>query len=222
MLVREETKKLIIVYKEVGKEPELKKIEDTIEEKEKLVGGNLLVIPYEDILIVCNEELQNKKIRANIVFDNLTISGNFFAVADDFEHEELKSLTKEQVIRYFVLFKSKSFDYSNCDENGRILSKKEIKERKYIERQKQRELKNNNRLVPIEVNKSKTTLETNENQKLDIKKQNKTSYTSSTFPESNEENETDTLRMILAIQSVLLKYVKAKMKEYENSENDDK
>ena len=52
---------LIIVYKEVGKEPEFKKVENKQEVLENLVGGKLDFIPYEEITIVAKKDRDNLK-----------------------------------------------------------------------------------------------------------------------------------------------------------------
>ena len=51
-----ENKKIRILYKEVGKETQIMFIDNTLEVKQKLVGGLIEVVPYEDVLIICNEE----------------------------------------------------------------------------------------------------------------------------------------------------------------------
>ena len=50
-------KKLIrILLKKAGKDPEVIEIRNTLEEKQRLVGGLIEVIPYDDLLLICNEE----------------------------------------------------------------------------------------------------------------------------------------------------------------------
>ena len=54
--------KLKILYKEVGKRPKPMEIEDTLEAKQKLVGGLIEVVPYIDnMLLICNEEGKKMK-----------------------------------------------------------------------------------------------------------------------------------------------------------------
>ena len=54
--------KLKILYKEVGKRPKPMEIEDTLEAKQKLVGGLIGVVPYIDnMLLICNEEGKKMK-----------------------------------------------------------------------------------------------------------------------------------------------------------------
>ena len=57
----EETKnkKLKIVYKEVGKDPVVMEIDDTLEAKQKLVGGLIEVVPYKDNLLLYDGHVIN-------------------------------------------------------------------------------------------------------------------------------------------------------------------
>lgn len=90
--------KLKIVYKEVGKEPIVMEIEDTLEAKQKLVGGLIEVIPYkEDLLLVCNEEGKILNLKPNLRFPNDYIVGNCFIVGDDSENASFKSIKDEQI-----------------------------------------------------------------------------------------------------------------------------
>ena len=48
---------LKVVLKKVNEAPEVMDIENTLEEKQKLVGGLIEVVSVtEDILLICNEE----------------------------------------------------------------------------------------------------------------------------------------------------------------------
>ena len=55
-------KELRIVLKKVGENPEVMNIENTLEAKQKLVGGLIeLVYLNEDLILVCNEERKTWK-----------------------------------------------------------------------------------------------------------------------------------------------------------------
>lgn len=93
-----EKEKLRIVFKEVGKDPVVMEIEDTLEAKQKLVGGLIEVVPYkEGILLICNEEGKLENLKPNIDIGYDYIAGNCFVVGDDFENAGFKSVTDEQV-----------------------------------------------------------------------------------------------------------------------------
>lgn len=92
-------KRLRIVFKEVGKNPKVKFIDNTLEAKQKLVGGLIEVIPYNDLLLVCNEEGKILNLPANVVFDYDYIAGNCFVVGDDYFNGDFKSLTQEEILR---------------------------------------------------------------------------------------------------------------------------
>lgn len=55
-------KQLKIVLKKVNEAPEVIEIKNTLEEKQKIVGGLIeLVYLNEDLILVCNEERKNWK-----------------------------------------------------------------------------------------------------------------------------------------------------------------
>ena len=90
--------KLRVIYKEVGKEPEVIEIEDTLEAKQKLVEGLIEVVPYKDnLLLICNEEGKINNLAPNLQFDYDYIAGNCFIVGDDFENEAFKSVEDKQI-----------------------------------------------------------------------------------------------------------------------------
>lgn len=90
--------KLKILYKEVGKLPEVIEIEDTLEAKQKLVNGLIEVVPYiDDMILICNEEGKILKMHPNLDFTYDYIAGNCFVVGDDFENAGFRSLTEEEI-----------------------------------------------------------------------------------------------------------------------------
>lgn len=94
----EETKKLKVIFKEVGKEPVVMEIDDTLEAKQKLVGGLIEIVPYkDDLLLVCNEEGKITNLKPNLQFDYDYIAGNCFIVGDDYENSGFKSIEESQV-----------------------------------------------------------------------------------------------------------------------------
>lgn len=90
--------KLRVIYKEVGKEPKVIVIEDTLEAQQKLVEGLIEVVPYKDnLLLICNEEGKINNLAPNLQFDYDYIAGNCFIVGDDFENEGFKSVEDKQI-----------------------------------------------------------------------------------------------------------------------------
>ena len=92
--------KLRILYKEVGKKPQVKVIDNTLEAKQKLVNGLIEVVPYDNLLLICNEEGKLLNLSPNLIFDYDYIAGNCFLVGDDYEHGNFKSLTDDEIIKY--------------------------------------------------------------------------------------------------------------------------
>ena len=128
-------KEIIVIYKKVGKEPDLIKIKNTEEEFKKLVGGEIEIIPYEDIEVICKKNRKNLK--PNIYLNMAPLRVEFSIRGDVViarkEESKYKTLTKNQVFKYVKLLKEESFG------NDIVLKamknyKNNIKERKEIEK----------------------------------------------------------------------------------------
>ena len=114
-------KKLKVIYKKVNKNPKVIKINNTLEAKQKLVGGLIEVIPYKsDLLLICNDEgkILHKKPNIDLGYDY--IAGDFLVVGDDIENADFKSLTHKQIKFILKDLKDRSIKYTNqkdiCEE----------------------------------------------------------------------------------------------------------
>lgn len=112
---------LRIVLKKVGEQPEIMNIENTLEAKQKLVGGWIEVVTVtDDILLVCNEEGKLDNLEPNLLFDYDYIAGDCFFIGDDYENGDFKSLTDEQIEEVKEICKNREFVYlielDNSDE----------------------------------------------------------------------------------------------------------
>ena len=110
-----ENKKIRILYKEVGKEPQIMFIDNTLEAKQKLVGGLIEVVPYEDVLIICNEEGKLLNMPPNLVFEYDYIAGNCLVIGDDYKNADFKSLTDEEILKYREDLKKRSFNFKQYE-----------------------------------------------------------------------------------------------------------
>ncbi len=90
-------KKLKVLLKKVGRESEVIEIDDTLEAKQKLVGGLIEVVPCGKYDLVCNEEGKLLGLYPNCVINHDMICGNFFLANTDYEKGEFKSLTDEEI-----------------------------------------------------------------------------------------------------------------------------
>ena len=125
-----ENKKIRILYKEVGKEPQIMFIENTLEAKQKLVGGLIEVVPYEDVLIICNEEGKLLNMPPNLVFEYDYIAGNCFVIGDDYKNADFKSLTDEEILKYREDLKKRSFNFKQYERTQERLHSSKKKEEK--------------------------------------------------------------------------------------------
>ncbi len=103
--------KMRVLYKKVGESPVVKIINASLEAKQELVGGLIEVVPYEDVLIICNEEGKILNMPPNVVFDYDYIAGDFFVIGDDYEHGDFKSLTKDEIEYYKKDLETRAFKY---------------------------------------------------------------------------------------------------------------
>lgn len=122
------------MYKEVGKNPELKKIKNNIQEFEQILGGKTTCIPYENIIIVCKENQKNLQpnIYINTKFLGLgeTVRGNIIITSKS--EQDFKTLGKEQVIENIRFLRNASFHYNNTNNKSKYKNfvtsfKKELK-----------------------------------------------------------------------------------------------
>lgn len=123
-------KKIRILYKEVGKEPQIMFIDNTLEAKQKLVGGLIEVVPYDDVLIICNEEGKILNMPPNLVFEYDYIAGNCFVIGDDYKNADFKSLTDEEILKYRENLKKRSFNFKQYEISQEHLHSSKKKEEK--------------------------------------------------------------------------------------------
>lgn len=224
---------VIGVYKEVGKEPDLKKVKNTKEDLEKLVGGEIATVKYDDYVVIYKKNSDN--MLGNVCLDvkgyglDLSLKGTIFVVNQD-ENGEFKSLNKQQALKSTGVLIRKSFNYKNFDENGRYLTKSQRRKRNkqnntnktnssQLDIQKQAMgvsnsfFENNFRLEKIETKNdeqkenSNTTLGENDKGKLVLEKTPETSTsTESQTPVISLSDET-VLKMILKIQFIILDFI---------------
>lgn len=106
-----------ILYKKVGKEPVVTTVADTLEAKQKLVGGLIEIVSLdENTLLVCNEEGKVLNMSPNLLFDYDYIAGDCFLIGDDYNNNgEYRSLTDDEIIKYTVELNKRSFKYIEKD-----------------------------------------------------------------------------------------------------------
>ena len=96
-------------------------IDNTLEAKQKIVGGDIECVYLQnndDVVLICNEEgkINGMKLNREIGYD--IIAGPFLVVGDDYENGEFKSLTSNQLLKYKMYF----------DENSIIRTENKINE----------------------------------------------------------------------------------------------
>lgn len=87
-----------VLYKKVGKAPEIKIISNVFTLKKAIIKKQLTIIPYEGAYIICNNNKFNNFMRTNIILPLRTIRGDFILVNIDKNEREFKSLSQEDVL----------------------------------------------------------------------------------------------------------------------------
>ncbi len=207
---------IVIIYKEVGKDPIFRKVENSIKSFETILGGEIEVIPYDDIVIICRKNRDSLK--ANIYINNIgfSIRGNIILVKklDD----KFVSLNREQAIKYGVFITQQSFNYKHFDENGKYLTNKELK-RRYREKkikenenkEKTQSVQNDTKPKDNEMSKDEVIQAIANIPGVTVVKQENSNTTS----DDEDFNTNETLKLILEIQCSILAFIR-KLKENNN------
>lgn len=125
--------KIVILFKEPGKKPEYRKIENSDEEFKRILGGEILKLDMVESYIVYLKDSEHLKaniyVRVGTNSLGVTIKGNLLLVAKNKDSNKIISLTREEAISYGTFLVQRAYDYSNQDENGKFLSKREMRQR---------------------------------------------------------------------------------------------
>jgi len=194
-------KPIRVLYKSLGNSPTVKTITNVKEFKKLIVNNTLKMVRYENYIIVCINDKQNKCLVPNIVLDFCNISGDFFFIGYDSKAKDFKSLSLEEIEYYIEELSRKSF---NIYTYRKFLVKNIIKNKR----------KNS---IPIEtinpaLNDKKDSEIVELHQKvyanlcakygLDSKKGELV------LPKPNEYKTKDSLELILRIQNDILRFVR--------------
>ena len=120
------SKKIKVLYKRVGREPEVVEMENTLQSMQSMVGGFIEVIPYDDYELVCNEEGKIMGLYPNVGFDYDVINGNFFIANDDYETGDFTSLTEKNIEKIKEDLKSRSFHYTKTQMREVLKQEKDL------------------------------------------------------------------------------------------------
>lgn len=91
--------------------PYEKEIENTLEEKQKIVGGYIectSLLDDDEVVIICNEEGKILDLPLNRDIGHDILAGTFIIAGDDYENGDFKSLTPEQIEKYKKRFDERS------------------------------------------------------------------------------------------------------------------
>lgn len=96
--------KIKILIVEPMMDPYIKEIVNTLEEKQKIVGGLIQFVELEDSVdLILNEEGKTLNLEMNRIITNDIVCGNFFIAGQ--RNGESISLTEKQIQKYKAFFK---------------------------------------------------------------------------------------------------------------------
>lgn len=121
-------KKLKVLLKKIGRDSEIVEIDDTLEAKQKLVGGLIEVVPYGKHDLICNEEGKLIGLYPNCVFDYDMICGNFFLANSNYETGEFESLTDKEIEELKAELSKRSVEYTPMQMKAVYKQEKELDE----------------------------------------------------------------------------------------------
>ena len=101
-------------------------IDNTLEAKQKIVGGYIecAYLPNDEkVVIICNEEGKINGLKLNRDIGHDIIAGPFLIVGDDYENGDFKSLTDEQIMKYKIKFGKNSILQTENKINSIIVNK---------------------------------------------------------------------------------------------------
>ena len=120
---------LNVLFIEPNKLPVMKTIKNTLEEKQKLVGGCIeytYLDDCDDIAIIYNKENKFLELPINRDIGHDIIFGKFLIVGDDPELGEDRSLTEEQIAKYTKYFGKESIEKTTKKYNQMLDSSLDI------------------------------------------------------------------------------------------------
>ena len=110
--------------------PYEKEIPNTLEAKQKIVGGHIectCLLDDDSVSIICNEEGKIRGLPLNRDIGHDIIAGTFIIAGDDYENGEFISLTNEQIEKYKERFGKESIAKTE-NKIAEIVIKRNIKE----------------------------------------------------------------------------------------------
>ena len=132
--------KLRVIYKEPGKDPEVRIIPNVFILKKAIINKQLEIIPYQNVFIVFNKQKEVQTEPINVIFDLCNIKGDLIIVQIDLKKREFESLSQEDIIWFTEDLINKSPIKNNVinmnnwktlkaqSQNSKQLTKKTIKD----------------------------------------------------------------------------------------------
>lgn len=105
-----------VIVKETGKPCEVKEIENTLEELQRIVGGYIETVPFlYDALLIVNEEGKIQRLKPNFSFNGDMIVGSAIIVGQAGEEFDSLTVTQSNYVEQFFhvrFMKEKAADWA--------------------------------------------------------------------------------------------------------------
>ena len=96
---------MFTIVKPPNKPPCVIKIPKRLRDMEKIVGGIIEESRYEKVLIIYNESQDNKDLKENKIFSDLSMKGTILIAGNDEINGDVRSLTKNEIAKYLKKIK---------------------------------------------------------------------------------------------------------------------
>lgn len=101
-----------VIVKQPNKSPTIVKIPKRLRDMERLVGGVVEEKRYENVLIIYNQKQNEKGLKVNQIFDDLSMRGTILITGNDEENGDVMSLRKNEIVRFLkkIVFKKRNLE----------------------------------------------------------------------------------------------------------------
>ena len=91
---------MIAILKKEASKPVVIKISKNLKSIEKIIGNELEVKEYENVLLIFNKNQKDETLKENTIFDDIKVRGNVMIVGNIKSTGDIRSLNKRELLHY--------------------------------------------------------------------------------------------------------------------------
>ena len=91
---------MIAILKKEASKPVVIKISKSLKSIEKIIGNELEVKEYENVLLIFNKNQKDETLKENTIFDDIKVRGNVMIVGNIKSTGDIRSLNKRELLHY--------------------------------------------------------------------------------------------------------------------------